>query len=72
MKITLLPEKPDTRSPAGAEIRYLVYGKTGNMIHSIVPPRQVNRAMAHGKEIMFVRISLQSIFIYEMHRRMNK
>lgn len=48
MKTTMLPEQPDTRSPAGANIRYLMDGETGNMIHSTVPPRQVNRAIIHA------------------------
>src|SRR6187397_3145784 len=39
---------PDARSPAGAEIRYLMDGTTGNMIHSTVPPGQVNRATVHA------------------------
>src|SRR5215207_4783914 len=39
---------PDRRSPAGAEIRYLIEGETGNMIHSTVPPGQVNRATVHA------------------------
>ena len=43
-----LPEHPDAKSPAGAEIRYLVHGKTGNMIHSTVPPHQVNKATVHA------------------------
>ena len=43
-----LPENPDARSPAGAEIRYLLVGATGNMIHSTVPPGQVNRATVHA------------------------
>lgn len=42
------PEAPDARSPAGAEIRYLMEGATGNMIHSSVPPHQVNRATIHA------------------------
>lgn len=42
------PSAPDARSPAGAEIRYLVEGATGNMIHSTVPPGQVNRATVHA------------------------
>ena len=33
-----LPETPGARSPAGAEIRYLMGGTTGDMIHSTVPP----------------------------------
>jgi len=48
MKTTMLPEEPDAKSPAGAEIRYLMDGKTGNMIHSTVPPRQVNKATVHA------------------------
>ncbi len=48
MKTIELPELPDAKSPAGAEIRYLVDGKTGNMIHSTVPPHQVNRATVHA------------------------
>ncbi len=48
MKTTTLPERPDAKSPAGADIRYLMAGPTGNMIHSTVPPRQVNRATVHA------------------------
>jgi len=48
MQTRQLPEAPDARSPAGAEIRYLVGGTTGNMIHSTVPPGQVNRATVHA------------------------
>jgi mannose-6-phosphate isomerase-like protein (cupin superfamily) len=48
MKTTVLPEKADARSPAGAEIRYLMDGATGNMIHSTVPPHQTNRATIHA------------------------
>ncbi len=44
----MLPEQPDARSPAGAEIRYLMDGPTGNVIHSTVPPHQVNRATVHA------------------------
>jgi mannose-6-phosphate isomerase-like protein (cupin superfamily) len=47
MKTTKLPETPDARSPAGAEIRYLMDGKHGNMIHSTVPPGQINKATVH-------------------------
>jgi mannose-6-phosphate isomerase-like protein (cupin superfamily) len=47
MKQTTLPEKPDARSPAGAEIRFIMDGPTGNMIHSTVPSGQVNRATRH-------------------------
>jgi mannose-6-phosphate isomerase-like protein (cupin superfamily) len=48
MKTTALPEKPDAKSPAGADIRFLMHGPTGNMIHSTVPPLQVNRATVHA------------------------
>jgi mannose-6-phosphate isomerase-like protein (cupin superfamily) len=48
MQTRPLPEPPDARSPAGAEIRYLMEGTTGNMIHSTVPPGQVNRATVHA------------------------
>ena len=48
MKTTLLPERPDAKSPAGADIRYLMDGLTGNMIHSTVPPHQVNKATVHA------------------------
>ena len=47
MKQTQLPDKPDALSPAGAQIRYIMEGVTGNMIHSTVPPKQVNRATVH-------------------------
>lgn len=47
MKETLLPSTPDARSPAGAEIRFLMDGMTGNMIHGTVPPGQINRATVH-------------------------
>jgi mannose-6-phosphate isomerase-like protein (cupin superfamily) len=48
MKTSQLPALPDAKSPAGAEIRFLMDGKTGNMIHSTVPARQVNRATRHA------------------------
>ena len=48
MKTTTLPEQPDAKSPAGAEIRFIMDGKTGNMIHSTVPAQQVNRATVHA------------------------
>ena len=48
MQTRSIPSTPDARSPAGAEIRYLVDGTTGNMIHSTVPPGQVNRATVHA------------------------
>jgi len=48
MKTTRLPDRPDAKSPAGADIRFLIDGETGNMIHSTVPPRQANRATVHA------------------------
>ena len=48
MQARPFPETPDDRSPAGAEIRHLIAGATGNMIHSTVPPGQVNRATVHA------------------------
>ena len=56
MKTTFLPEKPEAKSPAGADIRFLMDGPTGNMIHSTVPPRQTNRATVHAtvSEFWFV------------------
>lgn len=48
MKTTMLPEKPDAKSPAGADIRFLMDGKKGNMIHSTVAPHQINMATVHA------------------------
>jgi mannose-6-phosphate isomerase-like protein (cupin superfamily) len=48
MKTTRPSEHPDAKSPAGADIRYLMDSATGNMIHSTVPPHQVNRATVHA------------------------
>ena len=48
MKTTMLPELPDTRSPAGSDIRYLMDGKTGDMTHCTVPPHQCNKAIVHA------------------------
>lgn len=48
MKTTMLPERPEDKSPAGADIRYLMDGPTGNMIHSTVPPHQINKATVHA------------------------
>ncbi len=47
MKETMLPKAPDAKSPAGADIRFIMDGATGNMIHSTVPPGQINRATLH-------------------------
>lgn len=48
MKTTKLPELTDAKSPAGADIRYLMDGDTGNMIHSTVPAGQINKATVHA------------------------
>ena len=48
MKETELPELADAKSPAGADIRFVMEGATGNMIHSTVPPGQINRATVHA------------------------
>jgi mannose-6-phosphate isomerase-like protein (cupin superfamily) len=48
MKTTRLPESPDAKSPAGADIRFIMDGRRGNMIHSTVPPHQTNRATVHS------------------------
>ena len=48
MQTTILPQHPDAKSPAGADICFLLAAPTGNMIHSTVPPRQVNRATVHA------------------------
>ena len=48
MQTRSFPSAPEGRSPAGAEIRLLMEGKTGGMIHSTVPPGQVNRATVHA------------------------
>lgn len=48
MKTTMLPEHPDAKSPAGADIRCIMDGEHGNMIHSTVPPHQINRATVHA------------------------
>lgn len=56
MKTTNLTDCPKAKSPAGANIHYLMDGKTGNMIHSTVPPYQINRATVHAtvSEFWFV------------------
>lgn len=48
MKQTSLPEKADAKSPAGADIRFIMDGPAANMIHSTVPPGQINRATIHS------------------------
>jgi mannose-6-phosphate isomerase-like protein (cupin superfamily) len=48
MKTIVLPELADAKSPAGADIRFMMDGKNGNMIHSTVPPHQINKATVHA------------------------
>ena len=48
MQTRVFPSSPDARSPAGAEIRYLIDAEMGNMIHATVPAGQVNRATVHA------------------------
>ncbi len=48
MKTIMIPINPDAKSPAGADIRYLMDGTTGNMIHSTVPAFQINKATVHA------------------------
>jgi len=47
MKTVMLSKQPDAKSPAGADIRFLISGETGNLIHSTVPAYQVNKATVH-------------------------
>ena len=56
MQTRSFPANPEGRSPAGAMIRFLMEGTTGGMIHSTVPPDQVNRATVHAtvSEFWFV------------------
>jgi hypothetical protein len=55
MKTTTLPEHPDAKSSAGADIRFLMDGETGSMIHSTGPPHQKNNlklliSMGYGSQ----------------------
>jgi mannose-6-phosphate isomerase-like protein (cupin superfamily) len=56
MQTRPMPADAEARSPAGAEIRFLMHGETGDMIHSTVPAGQVNRATVHAtvSEFWFV------------------
>ena len=47
MQSSTLADRPDATSPAGADIRFIMHGVHGNMIHSTVPAGQVNRATVH-------------------------
>lgn len=48
MKETTLPLDADAQSPAGADIRFIMDGPTGNMIHATVPAGQINKATIHA------------------------
>ncbi len=48
MKTKKFPAQTDAKSPAGSDIRYLMECKTGNIIHSTVPPHQINKATIHA------------------------
>ena len=48
MQTRSFPSTPHGHSPAAAEVRILIEGETGSMIHSTVPPGQVNRATVHA------------------------
>ncbi len=48
MKTTTVPKNADRKSPAGADVRFIMDGTTGSMIHSTVPPHQINRATVHA------------------------
>lgn len=48
MRETVLSATPDAKSPAGADIRFIMDGPLANMIHSTVPPGQTNRAAIHA------------------------
>jgi len=48
MRETTLGPCPDAKSPAGANIRFIMDGNTGNMLHSTVPPGQTNHATVHA------------------------
>jgi mannose-6-phosphate isomerase-like protein (cupin superfamily) len=48
MKTSMLPVEAEAKSPAGADVRFLMDGETGGMIHSTVPPHQINKATVHA------------------------
>ena len=48
MKTTTLAPQADKNSPAGANVRILMSSDTGGMIHSTVPPQQINKAVVHA------------------------
>jgi mannose-6-phosphate isomerase-like protein (cupin superfamily) len=42
-----LPSHPDTIAPDGSEIRYLVTGQNGQMVHCTMPAGTASRAIRH-------------------------
>jgi mannose-6-phosphate isomerase-like protein (cupin superfamily) len=48
MQTRSFPSAADGRSPAGAEIRHLIDGEAGGLIHGTLVPGQVTRATVHG------------------------
>ena len=48
MKTTKLSEYLDVKSPAGSDVRFLMNGEMGDMIHCTVPPFQINKAIVHA------------------------
>lgn len=48
MKESALSSGPDAKSPAGADIQFIMDGTAGNMIHSTVPSGQINKATVHA------------------------
>lgn len=48
MQTRTLPLSPELKSPAGADVRVLLDGQHGGMIHSTVPPHQINKVVVHS------------------------
>lgn len=48
MKTVTLPLQANRKSPAGADVRFLLDNELGGMIHSTVPPQQINVATVHA------------------------
>jgi mannose-6-phosphate isomerase-like protein (cupin superfamily) len=56
MKTITLAAKADKKSPAGADVRFIMSSDTGGMIHSTVPAMQINKAVVHSSvnEIWYI------------------
>ena len=54
MKTMHFRQNPDAKSPAGADIRHIMDGETGNMIHSTVAaaPGQQGDGPCNGQRIL--------------------